>query len=1035
MEISQVFDISNYYFNPYSIPPMVTAVLSLLLGIYVFLQNRGSLINISFLLATLSAAVWLSGNSVIYMIEKPELAISFYKYYTFLGVAFISPGVYMFTVSALKLFDKKRKFVLANYIIAFVFYIAALKTDWLAIGVKKYFWGNYVQYGSLAYPFLFFFFVIMLISFHHYYAGIRKLAPGVERDQVKLLFIGIVIGYIGAVNYLPCFGVEIYPFGYLAVFVFISIQGYAVMKSREITSQEIITNMGEGIIVINRNGRITTVNPSAERITGLRAPALLNKGLDESFSPYAHKLEDPEQITELVDRIKCDPGQAVDEEINYLRPAACVKLISTPVKDRFGDIAGVIIVLRDITKRKKAEERYINLFENSIDGVYTLDIEGNFISCNATFEEMTGYPAEEVIGGSFRQFMEPETADYVFHRCNELFRTGEPIRTFSFEVIRKDGEKRIVEGYVNLIKRGDLIEGFQSSMRDITEQRRAEADLLEAKDFAEAARQEMGAINIQLEQAIERANQMAMQAEAANAAKSDFLASMSHEIRTPMNAIIGMAELLLETPLTPEQQKYVDVFRSAGDGLLHIINNILDISKVESGRLDLENIDFDLGNLIERTCDVMALDAHKKGLEFTCHVMPDVPTALIGDPDRLRQILTNLIGNAIKFTEKGEVAMEVKCESGRERYSLLFSVRDTGIGIPEENLDTIFHSFTQVDSSTTRKYGGTGLGLTISRQLVEMMGGRIWVESKAGQGSAFFFTASFDLQTGPEGEIQPPAVDLKGLNVLVVDDNATNRLILSEALSGWGAEVTEAEDGRRGLCELGNALKNDKPYKLVLLDCRMPVMDGFTVAEHVKEDPALTGIIIMMLTSDHRTGDTDRCSKVGIDGYLVKPVKKAELRDAITTIMNKTKISTVKPPPEAMPAFRDLRPLSILLVEDSEDNRLLVEAYLKKTPYRIDTAENGKIAVEKFISKGYDLVLMDVRMPVMDGYEATRAIRKWEMEKGKEATPIIALTAHAQKEAELKSLDAGCTAHLTKPVGKAKLGCANLKLTSKRGLC
>jgi len=692
MEISQVFNISNYYFNPCSIPPMVTAALSLLLGIYVFLQNKRSLTNIAFLFVALSTAVWLSGISVIYMIEEPELAISFYKYYTFSGVVFIMPGVYMLTVSALKLFEKKKKIILVNYIIAFVFYIMALKTDWLVTGVRRYFWGDYIQYGSLAYPFLFFFFVIALMSFYHYYAGIRKLVPGAERDQMKLLFIGIVTGYIAAIDYLACFGVEIYPFGYLAILVFVSIQSYAIIKYRGITSQEIITNMGEGVIVINGNGSITTVNPSAERITGLRAPALLNKGLDESFSLYAHKLGDPEQVMELVAKIKCDPRQRIDKEISSSMPAAHINITSTPVKDRFGDMAGVIIVLRDITKRK-----------------------------------------------------------------------------------------------------------------------RAEAELLKAKESAEASKQDIEHTNTQLKQAIEHANQMTMQAEIANAAKSDFLAGMSHEIRTPMNAIIGMAELLSETPLTPDQRKYVDVFRSAGDNLLRIINDILDISRVESGRFDLENIDFDLCNLTEKTCDVMAVDAHKKGLELTCRIMPDVPTALAGDPNRLRQIFINLIGNAIKFTEKGEVAMEVKCENSRERCSLLFSVRDTGIGVPEEKQGAIFHSFTQVDSSTTSRYGGAGLGLAISKQLVEMMGGRIWIESRAGSGSAFFFTASFDLQTGPEGEIQPSAVDLKGMNVLVIDDNATNRLILSEVLSGWGAEVTEAEDGKRGLGELGDALKSGKP--------------------------------------------------------------------------------------------------------------------------------------------------------------------------------------------------------------------------------
>jgi PAS domain S-box-containing protein len=768
----------------------------------------------------------------------------------------------------------------------------------------------------------------------------------------------------------------------------------------------------DGILVIDRKGKIVTYNRKFAAMWRIPQKALSLGHTDQIRQIVSSQLKDPEAFLARIHQVYADGSAASDDVLEFV-DGRVFERHSEP-QLLAGRSIGRVSGFRDVTERRRAEETLLRerallrtVIDNVPDQIYVKDIRGRFVAVNESMAQLLGCSSPDALleKGELESYA-AELAGRFEAEDQEVLATGRPLLNREEELIDpSQGIRWLLSTRIPLCDAAGHITGIVGISRDITARKRAEQDLKAAKEAAEAGSE----------------------------AKSMFLATMSHEIRTPMNGILGMTELVLDTQLTAEQRESLGLVRFSAESLLTVINDILDFSKIEAGKLDLESIPFDLRESLGETMRALSFRAHQKGLELVYEVQHDLPEALLGDPGRLRQIMVNLVGNSIKFTEHGEVFVFVGREAETsEKVQLHFAIKDTGVGIPVNTQQRIFEPFSQADGSMARKYGGTGLGLTICTKLVHMMNGRIWVESEVGKGSTFHFTASLGIQELLSPHLVPVQLqELLDLHVLIVDDNFTNRSVLHGMLTRWGMRPVAVEGSRAALQALEIARSTGHPFPLILLDCQMPEVDGFALAEQIHSDPELVTATIMMLSSAGNVGDAARCREMGISAYLVKPIRQTELLDAICQVL----IKTVDPKHIPLVTRHTLRENTlrsrILLAEDNTVNQTLAVRLLEKRGYSVTVAADGRAAVEAFEKQQFDVVLMDIQMPGMDGFEATAAIRGKEKLTGGHV-PIIAMTAHALKGDQERCLSAGMDGYVSKPIRTSELFAAIESMQSRK---
>jgi PAS domain S-box-containing protein len=748
---------------------------------------------------------------------------------------------------------------------------------------------------------------------------------------------------------------------------------------------------------LDLEGRITRVNATELNMLGFKEEEMIGRPVtdfiiaDASSAPIAQSLTGDSRHESSERYFRRKDGRRVP-----------VLMRQRPITDAVGVVCGMRATLQDISalKRKEqelrdAEEKYRSIFENAIEGIFQTTPDGSYMSVNPALAEICGYESVDQLMRTITHiakqlYVRPgRRAEFI-----SAMQEKGSVRDFESQIYRRDGSIIWISERARAVRDQDgKMLYYEGTVEDVTARREAEEAVKRARDVAlESAR-----------------------------LKSEFLANMSHEIRTPMNGIIGMTGLLLDTEMTPKQRDFTQTIAGSADALLTIINDILDFSKIEAGMLVFEEIDFQLGGVVEGSVELLAARASSKNIELASLVYQDVPTGLRGDPGRVRQVLTNLVGNAVKFTEKGEVVVRASCEEKTDTHVMIrFSVSDTGIGISPEGQARLFQAFVQADGSTTRRFGGTGLGLAICKQLVNRMGGEIGVTSEYGKGSTFWFTARFALQAGG-GMATPRPANLRSVQVLTVDDNATNRAILHHLVTTWGMREQQASTGAEALAILHAAAGRGRMFDLAILDMQMPGMDGLELARAIKKDPRYASVRLVMLTSVDRQQDPEELRETGVDAYLTKPIKQAQLFECLSMVMS-TDVETREiksglvalPPQPASPPVPPAANLRILIAEDNPVNQKVALFQLQKLGYVADLVENGRLALESAVRTNYDLIFMDCQMPERDGYEATHDLRA--IEGDERHTWIVAMTANSLEGDRERCLKAGMDDYVSKPV-------------------
>lgn len=763
-------------------------------------------------------------------------------------------------------------------------------------------------------------------------------------------------------------------------------------EEARIACQALADDLPLNVIHKDLQGRRTFVNRRYCELHGVQPDAVIGKTDFDLFPPeIARKYADD-------DRRVIESGEVmhdIEETIRANQERRIIDRVKSPIRNERGEIVGVQVLFWDVTDGfaakqalRASEAHYQSLVESLPLSVFRKDAEYRLVFGNKRFCETIGIPLEQFRGKTDFDLFPVQFAAKFRHDDEQILSAGITIEDVE-RLVQPDGQVAYIQTLKCPVRdvEGNII-GIQGMFWDVSDRKRAEEALRQAKEAADAA----------------------------SKAKSDFLANMSHEIRTPMNAVIGMTELLLDTQLSTNQREYLSIVHESGESLLTLINDVLDFSKIEAGRLELDRAPFDIRETLGDTMKSLAVRASRAKLELAFEVGRDVPQMLIGDYARVRQIVVNLVGNAIKFTPAGEVVLTVSCDSRDETgVQLHFSVTDTGIGIPADKFACIFEEFQQVDSSTTRTYGGTGLGLAISSRLVELMCGRIWVESEIGEGSTFHFTARFGVADDALQEVRQQSDLITDLSVLVVDDNSTNRRILRDMLLNWGMHPVVAASAREAFQLLKDSCSRGSPFRLLLSDVNMPDINGFTLAEWIRAEPQLDPTLIIMLTSGGREGDTDRREQLRVSTRLMKPLKQSELLDAIVTTLGVDTMRASIHDRETAAPLAPTRPLRILLAEDNLANQKLAVGVLSRQGHQVTVVETGIAAIAAWQSEPFDLILMDVQMPEMDGLEATQSIRQREEGLGSHI-PIIAMTAHAMTGDRERCLASGMDEYLSKPI-------------------